>query len=387
MPALDDLIGNETVFPVLAERDYFNHAGIAPTPRPVADVIRHYADHFQQHSFVGYDFTGNVEGFRSIAAKVIGADADEVAVTHHTSEGISQVALGLAWETGDRIVTTAAEYPANLYPWMSVAERFGAELVVVPEETDDRGAARVRHEAILEACDHPRTKLLAVSHVQWGSGQRMDAAALGAFCRERGILFSLDAIQSMGVAEVDVRAMGVDFLQAGAHKWMLGALGAGVLYVRRELQDRLTPTAVGWHNFVNPMQWEDVDFTLQTTARRFEPGSPPLVSCAATRAGLELLDGVGIGRVAARVVTLCDRLADALPAAGYEVVTPRGDGDLTAGAVCFVPKDGDARAVFETLGKAHATELAYRCGRVRFSPHFYNTEQQVDRLIERLRNL
>ena len=387
MSTLGDLIGNDTVFPVLAERDYFNHAGISPAPRPTADAIRGYADHFQRHSGVGYDFAGTVEGFRSIAAHVIGADADEVAITHHTSEGVSQVALGLAWEPGDRVVTTGAEYPANLYPWMSVAARFGVELVVVPEETDDRGVVRVRHEAILEACDHPRTKLLAVSHVQWGSGQRMDAARLGAFCRERGILFSLDAIQSMGVAEVDVRAMHVDFLQAGAHKWMLGALGAGILFVRRELQDRLTPASVGWHNFVNPMQWEDIDFTLQNTARRFEPGSPPLVSCAATRAGLEMLDGAGMAGVAARVATLCDRFADALPGAGYRVVTPRGGDDLTAGAVCFVPTDGDPKAVFETLSRGHRTELASRCGRVRFSPHFYNTEEQVDRLVERLRTL
>ena len=390
MTAIGDLIGNESVFPVLAERDYFNHAGISPTPRPTADAIREYADHFSRHSAVGYDFAGHVEGFRNAAASVINADADEVAITHHTSEGIGQVAFGLDWQPGDRVVTTAAEYPSNLYPWMAVAERFGVELVVVPEETDDAGQVRVRHDALLEACDHPRTKLLAVSHVQWGSGQRMDVARLGAFCRDKGILFSVDAIQSFGVMPVDVKAMHIDFLQAGAHKWMLGALGAGVLFVRRELWDALTPTSMGWHSVVNPMQWEEIDFTLQNDAKRFEPGSPPLVSCAATRAGLTLLHGVGIENVARRVASFCDRFADALPAAGYRVVTPIGDSqsdDLRGAAVCFVPKDGEPKVVYERMAKDHNTELASRCGRVRFSPHFYNTDKQVDRLVERLSSL
>ena len=390
MSEIGDLIGNERAFPVLANRDYFNHAGMSPPPRAVADVIRGWADQFSANAYLGYDFVAGVEGLRNVAARVIGADPAEVALTHNTSEGVSQVALGLTWEKGDRVVTTAAEYPANLYPWMAVAERFGVELVVVPEETDDRGVARVRHEAILAACDHPRTRLLAVSHVQWGSGQRMDVERLGAFCRGRGVLFSVDVIQSMGVVPVDVRGMHADFAQAGAHKWMLGILGAGVLYVRREVMDRLTPTTVGWHNVVEPMKWEEVDFTLAGDAKRFEAGSPPLVSCEATARGLTMLEEVGVAAVFERVSALCDRLADALPSIGYRVVTPYGDSesdDLRGGAVCFVPVDGDPKRVFETLSKEHATELASRCGRIRFSPHFYNTEPQVDRLIERLRAL
>ena len=386
---LHPLVGDDRAFPVLAERDYFNHAGVSPMPRRVADAVRRFTGHFEQHAFVDYDIMGTLDGLRNVFAKTINADADEIAVTHHTSEAVSQVALGLAWEKGDRVVTTDAEYPANLYPWMAVAERFGVELVRVPEEIDDRGVARVRHDAILEACDHPRTKLLAVSHVQWGSGQRMDIVRLGDFCRQRGILFSVDAIQSFGVVPIDVRAAKVDFLQAGAHKWMLGTMGAGVLFVRREHIDDLTPTTVGWANVVNPLRWEEIDFTLQKGASRFEAGSPPLVSCEATREGLTLLHEVGIGDVHQRVEALCDRFADALPTAGCRVASPpdSGDGDdLRGGFVCFVPRDGDPKSLYETLSKQHKTELAFRCGRVRFSPHFYNTDEQVDRLIERLRS-
>ncbi|MEL7238620.1 MAG: aminotransferase class V-fold PLP-dependent enzyme, partial [Planctomycetota bacterium] len=207
---LQDLVGNGEVFPVLNERLYFNHAGISPIAKPVGDAVRDFLHHFERHAFVGFDFPHPIERLRRTFASVIGASPDEIALLHNTGEAISQVAFGLDWQPGDRIVTTGAEYPANLYPWMAVRDRFGVELVQVPEEITTGGRAVVSHEALLAEIAKPGTKLLAVSHVQWGSGQRMDLERLGRACREHGVLFSVDAIQSVGVLPIDVEASHID---------------------------------------------------------------------------------------------------------------------------------------------------------------------------------
>ena len=290
---LSDLVGNEDLFPVLAKRDYFNHAGVSPMPRAVGDAVRLFLDHFQTDAIIGFDFPKPLDTLRRAAADVINASSDEIAIVSNTSEAVSLVALGIELRPGDRVVINDGEYPANVYPWHEACRRVGAELVSVPEVTSDDGHTLVREDDLIAACDHPKTKLLAVSHVQWGTGQRMDAKRLGTFCRGRGILFSLDAIQSMGVVPIDVEAMKVDFLQAGGHKWMLGTMGAGVLYVRQGLLDTLRPATVGWGSVVEPFKWEQIDYTLRPTAHRYEYGSPafaPIVAvvaacrCSATSA-------------------------------------------------------------------------------------------------------
>ena len=385
MASMKELIGNADAFPVLAERDYFNHAGCCPLPAVARDAICRLAGHFARRSFLDMDLGAPAESMRSTGAALLNADPDEVALLQNTSECISQVAGGLEWRAGDRIVFAESEYPSNQYPWMEVARRFGAELVRVPEQIDDEGRAWVDPDALLVACDHPRTKLLALSHVQWGTGQCFDLEPIGRFCRERGILFSVDAIQTLGVVPIDVKRCHVDFLHAGSHKWMLGPMGAAIFFIRRELVERVRPITLGWLNFRDPMKWEQIDFTLREGAVRYEYGTPALPSIAGTAASLAMLHDVGIENVQRRVRDLGNRFSQAVSGLGYRVVSPRHLG--CGGAVCFVPRDGEARPVFEAMSRQHETELAFRCGRVRFSPHFYNTEQQVDRVLERLASL
>ena len=385
---LGDLVGNADVFPVLSHRDYFNHAGVSPMPRPVADAVRRFLAHFQDHAFIGYDIPAPGDKLRRLAATLIRSDPDEIGIVTNTSEAISHIALGIPLEAGDRVVISDAEYPANVYPWQEACRRSGAELVTVPETTRDDGVAVVEEAALLEACSHPKTKVLAVSHVQWGSGQRMDLNRLGTFCRDNDILFSVDAIQSLGVVPIDVRRDHIDFLQAGGHKWMLGTMGAAPLFVRKERLEMLRPVTVGWGSVVEPLKWEEIDYTLQDTPRRFEVGSPGLAAIEAVSAGLELLENAGISEVHARVKSLGDRFVDGVTGAGYRVVTrrDRSDAETCGGAICFLPPGGEdqTKHVYHAMAKDHDTELASRCGRLRFSPHFYNTEEQVDRCVERL---
>jgi cysteine desulfurase / selenocysteine lyase len=376
-------IGNADEFPILRACDFFNHAGVSPLPRRAGDALRAFVDQYERRAYLDSGFYRQVEELRKSAAKMIGASAEEVAFVKNTSEGIATVAAGLDWRAGDRIVTTAVEYPANMYPWMDVAKRFGIELVTVPEEARPDGSRAVPLEKIIEAVDHWRTRLVALSHVEYASGQRHDLATLGRLCRDRQILFCVDAIQSMGVLPIDVRTMNIDFLSADGHKWLLGPEGAGVFYCRRELLTELRPLSVGWMNVINDQDYGTYDFTLKPDARRFECGTHNIPGLLALKVSLELLLELGVDAVAARLKTLTDRATTGLREKGYQVISPR-DGEAWSGIVSFVSPRHDHEALWRELRITHNTELALREGRLRISAHLYNTEEQIDRLLTQL---
>jgi selenocysteine lyase/cysteine desulfurase len=236
---------------------------------------------------------------------------------------------------------------------------------------------------ILEAAGHPRTRLVALSHVEYASGQRHELAAIGEFCRRRGILFCVDAIQSMGVLPIDVGGMKIDYLAADGHKWLLGPEGAGVFYCRRELLETTRPLAIGWMNVINDQAYGDYDLTLKSDARRYECGTLNVPGLLALKGSLELLAGVGVEAVAGRLKVLTDRLIEGLRSKGYLVVSPRGEGEWS-GIVSFVSSRHDHLAVARMLRAEHRTEIAVREGRLRVSAHWYNTEEQVDRLVGHL---
>src|SRR5687767_8866268 len=287
--SVSGITGNAEMFPILREMDFFNHAGVAPLPRVAADAMRKYAQQAETVAYVNTGWYREVEKLRDVAASLINAHRDEIAFVKNTSEGVATVANGIEWKAGDRIVTTAVEYPANIYPWMDVANRFGAELVMVAEETGSDGRRRVPLERIMEEVRHPRTRLVALSHVEFASGQRHDLATIGKFCRENGKLFAVDAIQSVGVLPVDVQGMFIDYLSADGHKWMLGPEGAGIFYCRRELLKQTRPLMIGAMNVVNPTDYGSYDYTLQPTAARFESGCYNIGGLLALRASIELL--------------------------------------------------------------------------------------------------
>ena len=383
MAELRNLVGNVDAFPILGKVEFFNHAGVTALPRAAADAMRTYVAQAESTAYLGAGWYADIERLRVQSAALINATKEEIAFVKNTSEGISIVANGIDWQWGDRIVTTKVEYPANIYPWMEVVRARGCNLVMLPEETDENGARQVPLEKILEAAADPKTKLVTISHVEYASGQRHDLPKIGAFCRENGKLLCVDAIQSMGVLPVDVRAMNIDFLAADGHKWLLGPEGAGIFFCRKELIERTRPLMVGWMNVINALDYGSYDYTLRPDAGRFECGSHNVAGLLALKASVELLTSVGIGRVAQRVRELTDRLIQGLTQKGYEIVSPR-DKWQWSGIVSFVSKSIDHEQVFHALRREHHTEIALREGRLRVSPHFYNTEAQIDRLIEHL---
>ena len=367
-------IGNAEEFPVLRHWDFFNHAAVSPLPRRSADALRWYADRIETEVYIDSGFYKQIEQLRAATARMINAAPDEIALVKNTSEGLATVANAIDWRAGDRIVTTGIEFPANLYPWMDVAKRHGVELISVPPP--------LTTERILQAANHPQTRLLTISHVQYSTGQRHDLAALGQFCRGRGILFCVDAIQSVGALPVDVRAMNIDYLSADGHKWLLGPEGAGIFYCRRELLAQTRPALIGWMNVINHLDYANYDFTLKPDARKFECGTHNVPGLLALKASVELLMEVGIEPIAARLKSLTDQLAAGLKTKGYDLISPRG-GEWS-GIVSFKAKGINAEQVVATLRADRRIELAVRDGRLRASPHFYNTEEQIDRLVEAL---
>src|SRR5262249_44961403 len=287
------------------------------------------------------------------------------------------VANGLAWEPGDEIVGTDAEYPANVYPWLETCKRHGLRYVRVPEVT-----GRIDPDAIFDATTN-RTRLIALSHVEYASGFVNDLATIGAFCRERDILLCVDAIQSLGVLPVDVHAMNVDFLSADGYKWLLAAEGCGIFYCRRELIYRLRPE-IGWMNFVDAEECASGEALLRHDARRFECGSYNIPGILALGASLELILEIGIPAIREKVLRLTTNLVERLRDKGYVVFSSRRPGEAS-GIVSFKPQDpaADIHEIARTLREQRIV-LAVRKGRLRASPHFYNTQEQIEQLISLL---
>jgi selenocysteine lyase/cysteine desulfurase len=384
---IESLIGNSEAFPVLRRWNFLNHGGVTAIPRISAEAIQRYAEQAVSDVYIGTGWYAGIEKLRDLCAAIINSHRDEIALVKNTGEGLSIVANGIDWQPGDVIVTTAIEYPSNIYPWMEVCRRHGCELKMVPEEANVDGSRSVPIEPILEAAADPRCRMVTISHVEFASGQRHDVARIGQFCRDRGILFCVDAIQSIGVLPADVRAMNIDYLSADGHKWMLGPEGAGFFYCRRELLDQTRPLSIGWSSVVDAQNYGDYNFTLRPDAARFECGTPNVPGLLGLKASLELLQSVGIEKIAARVKVLTDRLTEKLPRKGYQVISPRGDenwGESWSGIVSFVSPEHDHKRIQEMLRTEKKIEIAFREKRLRASPHFYNTDEQIDQLVEAL---
>jgi selenocysteine lyase/cysteine desulfurase len=383
MNAITDFIGNPDLFPILRNWAFFNHAGVAPLPKIAAAAMQAYAAHAQTAGYIAATWYQEIEKLRQDSAALLNAHRDEIAFVKNTSEGISIVANGIDWQYGDRIVTTNVEYPANIYPWMEVARARGAKLILVEEEEGPDGTRHVPMENILMAASEPRTRLITLSHVEYASGQRHDLMRIGQFCAERKILFCVDAIQSLGILPLDVRAMHIDYLSADGHKWLLGPEGAGIFYCRRELIDRTRPLMVGWMNVVDAQNYGTYDYTLRPDAGRFECGSYNVPGLLALRASLQMLQSIGVPQISQRLKFLGDQLIAGLQSEGYRVISPRTAGQWS-GIVSFVSPTLNHEQIVHDLRREHHIEIALREWRLRCSPHFYNTEQEIERLLKAL---
>jgi len=361
-------------FPVTESLIYMNHAAVSPISRRVHDAMVGLLD--DVHRFGAEHWRGWEEmyaGVRRSLARLLNADASEIAFAKNTSEGISAFANGLDWQPGDEVVSIEGEFPANYYPWKAL-ERRGVVLRLVPQEQ-----GRVSLESILSALT-PRTRVVAVSFVQYLSGFRLDLEKLGQACAAHGCLLFVDAIQGLGAFPVDVKRVNLAGLAADSHKWMLGPEGSALLYVNRQVMGKITPTEVGWTTVRHSSDFSRRELAWRDDARRYECGTLNTVGVYGLGAAVNLLLEVGIPNIAQRILDLTDRLRGGLLAQGHSVFGPRAHAEAS-GIVSFVPRQGGAEDLLERF-LAHGVQVAARLGMVRVSPHFYNTEEEIDRVLE-----
>lgn len=363
-------------FPITKNYNFQNHAGVAPLCRRSADAARRYLAHAEGNSYVRGGFYRHADRVRAQVAALIHAEPDEVTFAKNTSEGISFVANGLSWQHGDNVVTSNVEFPANMYPWQALRER-GVQVRMVMEED-----GRVPLERLIETIDS-RTRVVAISSVQFVSGFRTDLTTLGEYCQSKGVLFCVDAIQSLGVFPIDVRAMKIDFLAADGHKWLCAPEGSGIFYVRKELQGHLRPTTIGWMSMKDPNNFGKYQFEFADSAKRFDSGSYNLVGIFALGGALELVEEIGVEAIGSRVIQLTDRLVTGLRDKGYRVVSSRAPTEAS-GVVAFNSTLHDHDEVQRHLQNEHRIVIAVRSGRLRASPHFYNSDGEIDQLLEAL---
>jgi cysteine desulfurase/selenocysteine lyase len=361
-------------FPITRNFNFQNHAAVGPVCRRAAQAARRYLDHAEANAYLGGEFYKRADHVRQLAAQLINANPDEVTFVKNTSEGLNFVANGLNWNTGDNIVTTNVEFPANIYPWQALAPR-GVKLNMVMED-----GGRIPLDTLIEAIN-TRTRLVAISSVQFASGYRTDLASLGEYCQKKGVLLCVDAIQSLGAMPIDVRGMHVDFLSADGHKWLCAPEGLGIFYVSKELQGHLRPSCVGWASVKGWRDFSRYHLAYRDDIRRYDSGAYNLAGVYALGGAIEMILGIGMERITARIIALTDRLVAGLRDKGYRVVSSRAPAEAS-GIVAFTSDVHDHDEVQQHLQAEHRIVISVRNGRLRASPHFYNSEKEIDRLIE-----
>jgi selenocysteine lyase/cysteine desulfurase len=365
-------------FPVTRRWAFFDHAAVAPLTARAQAAMAEWAGDMTENGDVNLArWTRRVEEVRGFFGRLLNADPLDIAFVKNTSEGLGIVAEGFPWRPGDNMVTAAEEYPANLYPWMNLALR-GVEVRTIPSRD-----GRLWLDDLRAAMD-ARTRLVSLSFVEFASGFRNDLDAISSLCRERGAYFLVDAIQGLGVLPLDVRQSPIDFLAADGHKWLLGPEGAGIFYIRRDILDLLHPVGVGWNSVVGANDFSRIDFTLKPHAGRWESGSLNVAGISALGASLELLLELGIPLIAERVLSLTDEFCDLALRAGLGVYSSRRPEDRS-GIVSLVGQ-GDTRAIVRRC-RERGLAINHRAGRLRVSPHCYNTSEEVERLVGELQRM
>jgi cysteine desulfurase / selenocysteine lyase len=381
---LDEILSNEELrqheFPVARESVFLAHAGVCPLPRRVAEAIRSYAEGCARGDQEAILPGLNLRQTRERAARLLGAQPNEIAFVGPTSLALSFVAEGLRYRKGDNVLIYFDDYPSNVYPWMALGDK-GVEVRLL----NARELGRIRLIDVIGQVDE-QTRLVALASCHFIAGYRVDLNAIGAALRKRGILFCIDGIQTVGAFPTPLE--NVDFLAADAHKWMLGPCAAGVLYVRAAVQELLRPVALGWNNVRCPNFVAQEEMTMRSGAKKYEAGTHNLLGLTGLDASMELLLEIGLERISRELLRKRAWLVEALTAKGYIVLQAGVSNDSASAIVSFFRPDLDLAALHQRLGQERIlTSLRVdRSGQqyIRLSPHFYNTDAELQRLLEML---
>jgi cysteine desulfurase / selenocysteine lyase len=370
---LSDEAARYRAFPITEKKLFFGHAAVSPLPRSVAEQMQEYV-RTASEEWLGFDAAEKMfNETREAAAQLIHASPDEIALLGPTSLGLNLFANGINWKSGDEVVGYKDDFPANVYPWMNLREK-GVELKWLQPE----GLGAITPELVEKALTS-KTKLVALASAHFISGFRIDFDGIGRLLRERGILFALDGIQTLGAMPTTIEH--VDFLSADGHKWLLGPLGMGVVFVRKECFEICRPTLLGPSNVKSNSYVTLDEIEFLPTAARYESGALNAAGISGMKAAIDLLLSVGIERIKDRILSLRTRLKEGFQDLGFEVLGAESE----SGILSITSRDCNMQEVFVKLDHANVicNPRRIRDGRtyIRFSPHFYNTEEEVDRVL------
>lgn len=363
-------------FPLSDELIYLNHAAVGPWPQRTSQAVSLFAAQNTLYGSVHYaDWLQQETELREQLQILLNAPAaDDIALVKNTSEALSLVAFGLPWQAGDNIVSSNQEFPSNRVPWQALASQ-GVEF-----RQADLNAAATPEDALFALTDR-RTRLLTISSIQFGSGLRMDLERIGAFCAARDILFCVDAIQSLGAVQFDVQRYRADFVMADGHKWLLGPEGLGVFYSRPGARERLKLNQYGWHMLKDVHDYRNTQWEIHPTARRFECGSPNMLGIHALSASLSLLLETGMANVEDDIMDNAGRLRQQIMTDQRLELLSSNQVTRQSGIVVFRHRHLDTETLYRHL-QNHNVICAPRGGGIRFSPHFYHTPAELDRVRE-----
>lgn len=379
---IQEILVNEKLrsaeFPVVARSAYFAHAGVCPLPRRVATAMTEYLQQGTERDQEAAASLATVLETKKIAAQFLHATPEEIALVGPTSLALSFIAGGLRFRKHDNVLVYHDDYPSNVYPWMKLADR-GVQVRLL----NARALGQIRAVDVIGQVDE-QTRVVALASCHYIAGFKLEIDKIGKALRERGILFALDAIQTLGAFPTTVEH--VDFLAADSHKWMLGPCAAGILYVRKEVQEKLQPIVQGWHNLRSPDFVAQEELEYKADARRYEAGTHNFVGMFGMKAAMEMLLELGIDNIAAELTRKRKWLVPALQEKGYTVLYANAPAENQGGITTFFKSGANMAEIHATLEAAKiVTSLRTdRTGQkyIRLSPHFYNTDAELQKLID-----
>ncbi len=366
-------------FPYLQSgKIYFNHAAVSPMPKPVVDSVEKYLFERSASQINNYHAgLEKVEELKSQLSRLINVSPRRIAFTKSVTDGLNILAQGMEWKKGDRIILNDIEFPANVYPFLNLT-KYGVEIDFVKSKNGVVSAGAI------EEMITPRTKLISISFVQFLSGYRASLEKIGKLCKENDIIFCVDAIQGAGALKLDFQKYNIDFLSGGSHKWLMGLMGLGFIALTGELQSRIEPKSVGWISVQNEWDLLDYKLELKQTAERFQTGTYSFVGVFALSAALKFFEEAGFKEIEDRIISNTVFFRSKLKEIGIEPLLDDVKSSNLSGIVTFPVEN--AEEVFERLKEKNII-ASMREGMIRFSPHFYNTKEEIETVVSELKNL
>lgn len=370
---MKDVIEYRELFPNLQKQTWLNHASISPISTRVQSKIEEFTQIRQSGSIDNFaENLTKLEQFRTQVGKLINSGEDRIALTHNTSEGFILLASGLEWKKGDRVLLNDIEFPANVYPFLQLKKQ-GVEIDFVKSKN-----GRILVED-LEKAITPRTKILSISFVNFRYGFRPDLEKIGELCRTKGVIFSVDGIQGIGAVPIDVKKCKIDFLSCACHKWLMSLQGTAFIYLTKELQEKIHSPLTGWLSVKHFWDFFNYDENnLFDSARRFEFGTYNFMGVWAALESISILNEFRIENIWERLRFFAKMLREGITAKGYEVMSPCETLSETSGITSFQAKNGEE--ILKRCQEAKMT-IVMREDFLRVSPHFYNTEEEIQKLL------